>query len=151
MNSHQPEIHWTLPDDEDNADIVKVEITEDLCMRHQLKAPNEESSDSTSSADDDNPRHDQHAAASFSLFETHKSHMRNVCSECGKRFTRKSSLVNHQKTHSGERPFSCSECGKCFAEKSNLIKHQSIHTGEKAFSCSYCGKCFAWNLILINT
>ncbi|XP_053567605.1 uncharacterized protein LOC128657328 isoform X2 [Bombina bombina] len=48
MNSHQTEIHWSLPADEDNADIVKVEITEDLCVRHQLEAPDEETSDSIS-------------------------------------------------------------------------------------------------------
>ncbi|XP_053567374.1 uncharacterized protein LOC128657157 [Bombina bombina] len=40
-----------LPDahrDEDNADIVKVEITEDLWVKHQLEAPDEETSDSIS-------------------------------------------------------------------------------------------------------
>ncbi|XP_053568405.1 gastrula zinc finger protein XlCGF57.1-like [Bombina bombina] len=45
MNSHQTEIHWSLPADEDNADMVKVEITEDLSVRHQLGAPVEENSD----------------------------------------------------------------------------------------------------------
>ncbi|XP_053568321.1 uncharacterized protein LOC128657919 [Bombina bombina] len=48
MNSHQTEIHCSLPADEDNADIVKVEITEDLCVRHQLEAPDEETRDSIS-------------------------------------------------------------------------------------------------------
>ncbi|XP_053567194.1 oocyte zinc finger protein XlCOF6.1-like isoform X2 [Bombina bombina] len=48
MNSHQTEIHCSLPADEDNADIVKVEITEDLCVRHQLEAPDEETGDSIS-------------------------------------------------------------------------------------------------------
>ncbi|XP_053567588.1 uncharacterized protein LOC128657316 isoform X2 [Bombina bombina] len=46
MNSHQTEIHCSLPADEDKADIVKVEITEDLCVRHQLEAPDKEISDS---------------------------------------------------------------------------------------------------------
>ncbi|KAM4034800.1 uncharacterized protein ACNLHF_021497 [Anomaloglossus baeobatrachus] len=64
------------------------------------------------------------------------------CSECGKPFNRKSNLVYHQKTHTGEKPFRCSECGKCFTHKSNLVTHQIIHKGEKAFSCSECGKCF---------
>ncbi|XP_073536790.1 uncharacterized protein [Phyllobates terribilis] len=64
------------------------------------------------------------------------------CSECGKCFTVKSSLVNHEKTHTGEKPFLCSECGKFFNKKSNLVRHQRIHTGEKSFSCSICGKCF---------
>ncbi|XP_075207536.1 uncharacterized protein LOC142312477 [Anomaloglossus baeobatrachus] len=64
------------------------------------------------------------------------------CPECGKYFTRKITLANHQKNHSGENPFSCSECEKCFIRKSDLVLHQRSHTGEKPFSCSECGKCF---------
>ncbi|PIO28089.1 hypothetical protein AB205_0114050, partial [Aquarana catesbeiana] len=51
-------------------------------------------------------------------------------------------LSLHQKRHSGERPYSCSECGKCFSEKSSLLYHQKIHSREGPFSCSECGKSF---------
>ncbi|XP_056407029.1 gastrula zinc finger protein XlCGF71.1-like [Hyla sarda] len=73
----------------------------------------------------------------------------SYCEECGKEFTKRSELITHKKSHTGEKLYSCSECGKCFAQKSNLVRHEKIHTGEKSYSCSECGTCFISNSDLV--
>ncbi|XP_042639118.1 zinc finger protein 577-like [Orycteropus afer afer] len=73
------------------------------------------------------------------IFSGGKPH---VCSECGKGFNHKGSLVIHQRTHTGEKPYVCGECGKGFNRKGSLVTHQRIHTGEKPYVCSECGKGF---------
>ncbi|XP_053567590.1 gastrula zinc finger protein XlCGF7.1-like isoform X1 [Bombina bombina] len=89
------------------------------------------------------------ADASFRL-QNQRSHVGNLCAECGKCFTVKSSLIRHQKIHTRERAFLCPDCEKCFTTKSSLIRHQKIHTGDKEYLCSECGKCFTLKSQLIS-
>nr|XP_004671889.3 zinc finger protein 134 [Jaculus jaculus] len=69
--------------------------------------------------------------------------MHYKCSECGKGFNRKDTLVQHQRIHSGEKPYECSECGKAFSRKATLLQHHRIHTGERPYECGECGKAFS--------
>ncbi|KAK3508309.1 hypothetical protein QTP70_019536 [Hemibagrus guttatus] len=65
------------------------------------------------------------------------------CSQCGKRFSQKCNLKQHQHIHTGEKPYPCSYCEKRFSLKSTLKQHQRTHTGEKPYQCSDCGKSFS--------
>ncbi|XP_073539763.1 uncharacterized protein [Phyllobates terribilis] len=78
-------------------------------------------------------------------FDTHMRGMGDKpygCKFCTRRFSHRSSLYRHQKSHSGEKLYKCPDCNKSFTNSSNLSVHSRIHTGEKPYECNGCGKKF---------
>lgn len=66
---------------------------------------------------------------------THRGRNPFECTECEK--TMWNHLINHQRTHTGEK-----WCGKSFCRKSTLTVHQHTHTWEKPYECNEYGKSF---------
>ena len=65
------------------------------------------------------------------------------CHICWKSFTNQYNLDNHERIHTGDKPFKCKICNKSFAQKGHLDRHKRIHTGEKPFECDICGQKFS--------
>jgi len=102
----------------------------------------------------------QHSSVPLPLF---------VCEFCGKEYKKKSCMLEHANTHSGEPvnkcdichqsfntktafrhhlnihegKFECEECGKCFGSPRNLDIHKKVHSGVKDFQCSVCVKAYS--------
>ncbi|XP_066969965.1 zinc finger and BTB domain-containing protein 7A-like isoform X1 [Macrobrachium rosenbergii] len=66
-----------------------------------------------------------------------------MCPYCPAMFTRRNHVVQHMRTHTGEKPYGCPQCPAAFAQKGNLIVHMRTHTGEKPFWCPFCEAKFA--------
>ena len=76
-----------------------------------------------------------------------------VCGYCLKSFSRPSSLLEHERSHTGERPYHCPlyNCIKSFARKDYLKSHVKTHSEERDYNCMHflaghqktaCGKAF---------
>jgi len=61
------------------------------------------------------------------------------CALCNKVYRHKQGLVEHNRTHTGEKPYQCSKCDKLFTRLSGLKIHMNTHSDEVYSKCSLCG------------
>ncbi|NXY91772.1 ZNF84 protein, partial [Alcedo cyanopectus] len=99
-----------------------------------------------------------------------------ICNQCGNSFGLWLSLVAHQKSHGGHKPYPCPEhekssgdelspkedekplegrawlcpeCGRSFVQYDRLAKHRQNHRGRGPYRCDVCGKRFSLKTNLV--
>jgi len=80
----------------------------------------------------------QHMRVDHGIEKTPDSRMFHMCPDCGKQFSTKSSMENHQIKHSDDKNFVCMECGKQFKRKESLHFHMKKHAGIEDCHCDQC-------------
>ena len=74
----------------------------------------------------------------------HKDERKYPCSfeGCSKRFFVALEVANHERVHTGEKPFQCETCSRTFRKQTQLFRHSKVHSGERPHMCDQCGKGF---------
>lgn len=72
-----------------------------------------------------------------------ESDRKHVCNVCGKKFQKRSNLIDHLRLHANVKVYSCEFCERSFVQAGNYKAHLRVHTKEKPFSCNDCGKSYS--------
>ncbi|XP_030566730.1 zinc finger protein 184-like isoform X2 [Drosophila novamexicana] len=108
----------------------------------------EQCSDDTDSVDKCSETEDEQ---SFSPQQTVARPNSLSCTYCGKTFARRQGLEEHERVHTGERPYKCALCGASFAQRANWRTHLlTIHQNQANFKCGQCERSFKRKRLLEN-
>ncbi|XP_063075246.1 uncharacterized protein LOC134465499 [Engraulis encrasicolus] len=100
--------------------------------------------------DDDDEDDDEESKQQSNLAKTYNTRAKGnkQCEVCGRVLSNATSLAEHARLHTGERPFSCGKCDKAFPTLRGLNRHVQTHVAEKQHRCTECGKTFAYQFTL---
>ncbi|KAL9704105.1 hypothetical protein quinque_007623 [Culex quinquefasciatus] len=78
---------------------------------------------------------------------SYHSHMRKhrkrfQCSYCGLQVGQLRDFIDHENTHTGNRPYECKICSKKFKTSSTYYGHLAVHSSQKRFACEVCNRRF---------
>ena len=128
--------------------------------------------------DHNKEEHSEKASFSFNLRKNHIEEGEHKCPNCSKSFStianmyyhiatdhntelkcvfceysvikKSHALLEHLKTHTGEKTHICKYCGKSFTARKTWANHVKLHTGEKTHSCTQCDAKFVQLTSLLN-